>query len=54
MRSLPLALVLSIALWAFIVELVVGLSTVVGGPSAVTVLADITAAAPTLMAAAMP
>ena len=47
MRTLPLALALSIALWAIIVELVVGL-VLLGGPSAVLALADIAAAVPAL------
>lgn len=50
MRGLPLALALSLALWALIVELAVGLAIHVGGPYAVIPLAEIAAAVPALMA----
>lgn len=51
MRSLPLALVLSIALWALIVELATRLMTAVDDPYAISVLAELVAVAPALMAA---
>lgn len=51
MHSLPLALVLSIALWALIVELATRLMTAVDDPYAISVLAELVAAAPALMAA---
>lgn len=50
MRGLPLALALSIALWALIVEPAVGLVLLLGGPPAVMTLAEIAAAVPAIMA----
>ena len=51
MRSLPLAFVLSIALWTLIVGLANRLMTAVDDSYTISVLAELVAAAPALMAA---
>lgn len=53
MRGLPLALIVSVSLWAVIVELAVGLATLAGEAPAPAILADIAAAAPAVLAAAV-
>lgn len=54
MHGLPIALALSIALWALIVELAVGLMTVIDGLPVASAVTEIAAVAPALMGGAVP